>query len=151
MSFPSLSAAIVMVATILVAFDRPGGHSLQVYLDDRLVLEQYVTSSTEAPMLRLDPAKSYKKIDVRYNECGRTVTGRKLIIKDSRDNMLKAWSFEGSAAGLKDAMTCEIKDIVALKQAGSNVLKLYYSSNDFPHGQLVANLVIGDETKASLN
>jgi hypothetical protein len=149
MRFPLAPAMVITVAIALFAFDRPGAHSLQVYLDDRLVLEQYVTSSFEAPQLRLDPAKGQKKLDVRYNECGRAVTGRALTIKDEAGKVLRVWEYDGSV-GYRDGMTCEVKDLIALKQPGSNLLKLYYSSKEFSQGQHVANLVIGGEVKASL-
>jgi len=64
---------------------------------------------------------------------------------------LKEWHFEGSSSGYKEAMTCNVRDILALKQKGSNSLKLYYSSAEFRDGQQVARLVISGEPKTALN
>jgi hypothetical protein len=87
---------------------------------------------------------------VKYSECGRTVTGRKITVKDDKDKVLKQWKFEGSSTGFQESMTCQVKDLLDLKQKGSNTLKLYYSSNDFPEGQQIASLLLtGNATTAS--
>ena len=141
----------VAICTMLFAFTRPmGAHSVQVYLDKKLVIDQYVDYKKDAPKVKLAATDNYKQLIVKYDECGRTVTGRKLTLKDEHNKVLKAWQFKGSANGFGQPMECQFKDIMALKQKGSNTLKLYYSSNDFPEGQHVASLVIGaDRATAS--
>jgi hypothetical protein len=140
----------VTLCTALFSFNlRPGAHSFQVYLDSKLMLEQYVNAKNEVPKLAIDQSAS--KLVVKYNECGRTVSGRTITIKDDKNKILKAWNFEGETSGYKDGMVCKVKDIFALKENGSNTLKVYYSSKDFPEGQLVVTLVLNGETKASLN
>ena len=137
---------------LLLSFSfKPGAHSFQVYLDNKLVLDRYVNSKMEAPIIGLNPAENYSQLIVKYNECGRTVTGRMISIKDDKDKILKEWQFEGSSAGYKGSMTCKVKDILALKQKGSNTLKLFYSSNEFRDGQQVARLVISSEPNTALN
>jgi hypothetical protein len=147
---------VLVVLTVLCAVmssfaPLPGAHNFQVYLDDKLVIDQYAKhGSTGAPNVIVDPAENHKQLVVKYNECGRTVSGRAIIIKDSDDKVLKEFKFEGSASGLKDAMTCSVKDILALKQASGNKLKMVYSSIDFPEGQQVATIVIGPGTNTAL-
>ena len=128
----------------------PGAHSFQVYLDNKLMLEQYVSSKTQVPKLWIDPASSARQLSVRYNECGRTVSGRRLAIHDDKGKVLKEWQYEGTTSGFKDAMTCPVKDILSLKPEAGHPLELYYSSNDFSQGQLVVHLMIGTEPRASL-
>jgi hypothetical protein len=140
---------VTLCGALLSFTMRPGAHSFQVYLDNKLVLEQYVNSKNEIPKLPIDQSAS--QLVVKYNECGRTVSGRSITIKDDKNKILKAWNFEGETSGYKDGMSCKVKDIFALKQNGSNTLKLYYASKDFPEGQLVTTLVLNGETKASLN
>lgn len=128
-----------------------GAHNFQVSLDGKVVIDQYVDSKSIAPTLTLNPADHHSQLTVKYNECGRTVTGRTITVKDEKNQVLKDWRFEGEASGYKDPMTCAVKDIIALKQKGSNNLKLYYSSKEFPEGQQVATLVVGGDAKAALN
>ncbi len=142
----------VALCSILLSFSStPGAHNFQVYLDSKQVVDQYVNSKMAAPKLLLDPAENYSQLIVKYSECGRTVTGRTITIKDDKNKVLKDWRFEGAASGYKESMACSVKDITALKQKKSNTLKLYYSSNEFPEGQQIAYLVIGGEATTALN
>lgn len=147
------SLVVVVLCAILFSFSAApgsGAHSVKVYLDSKLMADQYLDfHKTDAPKLILDPAEKYNQLIVKYSECGRTVTGRKLTLKDDNNKVLKDWRFEGSAAGFNESMTCQVKDIVAMKPKGSNTLKLYYSSNDFPEGQQVVYLVIGDKSSTA--
>ena len=139
------------VSAMLFSFSAiTGAHSVQVYLDNKLEIDHYVDSKMQAPSLLLDPAKNYREVIVKYSECGRTVTGRTITIKDANDKVMKEWRFEGASSGFKDPMVCQVKDITALKQKGSNTVKLYYSSNEFPEGQQIASLVLGGEATTAL-
>jgi hypothetical protein len=118
-----------------------GAHSFAIQLDDRQVAEQYVSRDMKLPKIVIEPAED-RELIVKYSECGRTVSGRKITAKDNSDKVLKEWKFDGSTSGFKDPMTLAVKDLVALKQAANNTLKLYYSSNEYPEGQQIASLVI---------
>jgi hypothetical protein len=142
----------VILCSILFSFSTrmAGAHSFQVYLDNKLMIDQYVNSKMNAPTLLVNPAENYSQLIVKYNECGRTVTGRTITIKDGNNKVLKDWRFEGVSTGYENPMAFQIKDITALKQKGSNTFRLYYSSKEFPEGQQIANLVIGGEAKTAL-
>ena len=142
----------VTLCALLLSFSiRPGAHRFQVYLDSKLLIDQYANSKMDAPKLLLDPAGNYSQLIVKYSECGRTVTDRMITIKDNHNKVLKEWRFDGVTSGYKESMACQVKDITALLPKGSNTLKLYYSSKEFPEGQQIAYLVIGSEMKAALN
>ena len=137
----------VALCAVLFSFSPlPGAHSVQVYLDSKLVLERYINFKSDAPNLTLDPAEKYSQLIVKYNECGRTVTGRALTLKDDHNIVLKDWRYEGSSTGYSESMSCPVKDVIALKPKGSNTLKLYYSSKEFPEGHQIAYLVISGNT-----
>ena len=143
--------AVVALCSVLFSFSTIiGAHNVQVFLDDKMVIDHYVDSRSIAPTLNLDPAENYNQLIVKYSECGRTVTGRTITVKDDKDQVLKDWHFEGSTSGFKDPMTVSVKEISTLKPKGSNTLKLYYSSREFPEGLQVAKLVIGGEAKTAL-
>jgi hypothetical protein len=136
------------LCTIASGFSPFGAHAVKVYLDDKLVADQYLNFKGNNPTITLDPAAKYDKLIVKYSECGRTVTDRKITAKDDNNKVLKEWQFPGSSTGFEGAMECSVKEIVALKQK-SNSLKLYYSSHDFPEGQPFLALTIGNTTTAS--
>jgi hypothetical protein len=146
-SWTNTLLAIALV-TIVSGFSPFGAHAVKVYLDDKLVVDQYLNFKGNNPTLALDPAAKYDKLIVKYNECGRTVSERKITAKDNSNNILKEWQFLGSSTGFEGSMECSVKDIIALKSK-SNTVKLFYSSNDFPEGQPFLALTIGNTTTAS--
>lgn len=143
----ALAGAVVSILLLSFSNVRIGAHSFQVYLDDKPLLDQFIDSRTKVPNVKVDPAKKYNQLTIKYNECGRTVTGRAITIKNDENKVLKEWHFEGAATGYKDPMVCSWKDIMTLTQKGSHTLKLYYSSKDFPEGQQLAYLIFSDDTK----
>jgi len=126
-----------------------GAHSFQVYLDDKKILDQYVMENMEVPTVQVDAGRNSRQLIIKYSECGRTVTGRMITIKDDKEMALKNWRFEGETSGYKDPMVCEVKDIIALKQKGNSTFKVYYSSKEFPEGQQITSLVIGGEVNTA--
>lgn len=141
--------AVALFTTLSSFSHLTGAHSVQVYFDGKLMLEQYINTESQAPRLMLNPAEKYSQLIVKYNECGRTVTGRTLTLKDGNDKVLKDWHFDGASTGYRESMTCSVKEVLALKPKGSETLKLFYSSKDFPQGQQIAYLVISDVNTAS--
>lgn len=149
-----LRAIMVLGAlcAVLSAFaPMPGAHSFQVYLDDKVVADQYVDSKSIIPKIAIDPAENHKQLILKYNECGRTVSGRAITIKDLSGKVLREWKFDGTSKGFEKPMSCRISDIVALKPENGNAIKLYYSSADFPAGQQVATLVRGPGANTAAN
>lgn len=137
----------VALCAILISFaPMPGAHSVQIYLDSKLVIDQYINFKSDAPKLTLDPTEKYSQLIVKYSECGRTVTGRMLTLKDDHNKVLKDWHYGGASTGFSESMSCSVKDIIALKPKGSNTLKLSYSSKDFQEGYPIAYLVISGNT-----
>lgn len=139
---PKMLVLLAFIAT-LSGFAPMGAHSFLIQLDDKTVSEQYVINTTTIPKVVLDPAENHKQLTVKYNECGRTVSGRVISVKDGNNTVVKQWKFEGTTSGYKDAMTVGVKDILALKKNSSNTLNMYYASAEFPAGQHIATIVIG--------
>ncbi|HZY82713.1 MAG TPA: hypothetical protein VFE50_24485 [Cyclobacteriaceae bacterium] len=128
------SLFLLALCAVLSSFASPfGAHSFQVYLDDKLVAEQYVRPGL-VPKITVD---GQSQLVVKYNECNKPCSARVLTIKDEKDKVLKEWKFEGNTVGFEDPMTCSLKEIAAFKQKN---VKLYYSSAQFAQGQLVATL-----------
>ncbi len=133
---------LTALCAMFSAFSPFGGHSFQVYLDNEIISEQYVHKDLSIPKITLDPSRNQSQLIVKYNECGRTVSGRKIYLKDGNGSLLKEWKFEGTTSGYKDAMTCSVKDVIAALKRSNSPAGLYYSSNDFEQGQQVATLVL---------
>jgi hypothetical protein len=149
MSFSWRSTLLgIVLCTIASGFSPFGAHAVKVYLDDKLVADQYLDFKGNNPTLTLNPSAKYEKLIVKYNECGRTVSDRKITAKDMNNKILKEWEFPGSSTGFEGSMECSVKDIIALTQK-SHTVKLFYSSRDFPEGQPFLALLIDNATTAS--
>lgn len=134
---------LVMMCTGLLSFlTAPGGDKYEIYLNNKLVLEQYVSLRTPGKYLTLHQANYNDRIDIMYSHCGTIGKDRTIVLKDGQNKILKKWTFEnGSGAN----MSWKVSDIMDLQKGREKaVLKLYYSSRELPEGRLLAAVVQGN-------
>jgi hypothetical protein len=139
--------AILFVAftVILSSFSpAPGGDKYEIYINNKLILEQFVSHSTSAKVLTLFPGNYNNKVDVRYSHCGVAGKDRSLLVKDGQNKVVKKWEFADG-----DAMSMKAKDIMDLKKK-SQTLQLFYSSKELPQGKLLASVVMASSNYASV-
>ncbi len=122
----------------------PGSDSFEVYINNKLVLEQYVYNRKATPPLLLDEAGT-EQIDVFYSHCGITGTSRKITLKDEQNKILKEWRFPDVDAHVKNAMSCNAKDIAAFKK-GHQSLNLFYSAKEIQKEIMLAPIQWSDKT-----
>lgn len=146
------SLVLAGLCAMLFSFSvNPGGDSFSIYLDNTLMLEQYVSRNAVTKTLPLNENSGGDLLKVYYSHCGKIGKGRELTIRDAQNKTLKTWNFPDVAEGVSSGMNCRVKDIVALQKAGkSTVLNLVYSSKELPDGRLLATIVTGNNDKASL-
>jgi hypothetical protein len=139
------TVVIAVFSLSLISFSpRPGAHSFQVFVDNKLVVERYASADMKPLTITIPSPDS--RIDVHYSECGRLVSGRKLTIKDENGRVLKTWDFAGTASGLEEAMTLRAKDLATFDGYRGVGLKVVYSSNDFQEGIHVFTVASGSAT-----
>lgn len=132
---------------ILFSFSgKKGGDSFQIYVDGKLIVEQFVHASKGVQNLQLSQISSKEKIEVYYSHCGKVGKSRAISIKSADNKTLKEWKFADTEK--KTFMTCQIKEILALQKSKSSKLNLYYSSKELPDGRLLA-VINGSETKTA--
>ncbi len=117
-----------------------GGEGFEVYLNDKLVLQQYGKDINTVKNLQLDQSASNGQLAIRYYHCGRPGKSRIVTIKDEQNVVLKEWKF-GDAKDASAKVSCSVKDIVTLPKinAGKKV-NLYYAASELPNGRLLATL-----------
>lgn len=124
--------------TVLFSFSSmPGGEGFEVFLNNKVVLQQFGTNMNTIKTLNLDQASASDELSIIYHHCGQMGKNRVVTIKDGQNNTLKKWSFKDEG----NRMTCKVKDILNL-QKGNTVLKLYYSSSELPEGRQLALLSV---------
>ena len=146
-------ASLIMLCTVLFSFTFKtaetifGGEGFEVYLNNKLILQQYGKDLTTAKMIKFDQSASNGELSIKYYHCGQVGKNRVVTIKDEQNVVLKQWKFGDT----KDSkLCCSMKDIFALPKLkeGKNV-NLYYSSAELPNGRLLAILNVVNKNSAA--
>jgi hypothetical protein len=149
---------VVMRSLMLVAFcaalfsfsEKKGGDSFTIHLNNKLLLQQFVLREEGVKTLALNESAANETLSIAYSHCGKVGSDRSISARDLRDKILKEWHFVDVKEGVASAMTCRVKDILALqKSAFGNKVNLVYSSKELPQGRTLATLIASD-AKASL-
>ena len=120
-----------------------GGDSYQIYLNNKLILKQYVTRPLNIKSLQLDKANSNDQLVIFYSHCGQTGKGRSIAIKDDNGKILKEWKF-ANATGSNESMVIPAKELLQL--AKNNIkthLTLYYTAQELPKGRMLTSVDLG--------
>ena len=141
---------ILALAAMLFSFsNKVGGEGFEIYLNNKVVLQQFGNEMKVVKTLRLDQSNENDELSVRYHHCGKVGKNRVITIKDGNDNVLKQWKFS-DASSAAASMTCKVKDILALQKGKDKTIKLYYSSTELPQGRQLASIVAGTKAVAKL-
>lgn len=146
-----ITILLAICSTALLAFSpAPGGDKFEIFLNNKLVMEQYISQTTSAKFLTLDQRHYNDKIDVYYSHCGKTGTGRTITLTDGQNKVIKKWGF-ANATGSNKAMSWKVKEIMDLQKGKDRAtLRLVYFSRELPAGRLLASVVTGHSQYASL-
>jgi hypothetical protein len=139
----------IAVSAILFSFlGDIGTDSYKVYLNDKLVLQQYVMrQAATIPTLPLEGAEAADELRIYYNHCGKIGTSRKISLTSDADKKKKDWSF-ADVNGTDTGMSFQVKDILSLGKANDKV-KIIYTSNEIPDGIPLAFVATKDRKTAS--
>lgn len=143
-SFVAKPLMLLALFALLSSFSGSwGGDSYQVYVNNRLVLEQFVHNQKGVKTIALSQAGASDQVSVYYSHCGKTGRARNISLRDGKNNILKEWKFEDAGAnGSKAAMNCRAKEILDVKKtSGADRLNLYYSSKELPEGKLLVYII----------
>ena len=132
----------VLGLTTLLSPVFAGGDSYRIYLNHKLILQQYVGRPLDLESLPLSAANSNDKLVVYYNHCGEIGKGRAISIRDEKGVVLKEWKFANSTSTDPTAdagMIIPVKEILEL-QAKNPGLSMYYSAQQLPAGRLLTKV-----------
>ena len=125
-----------------------GGEGFEVYLNDKLILQQYGKDIDIVKNIQLDQTASNGQLAIRYYHCGRPGKSRVVTIKDEQNIVLKEWKF-GDAKDASAKVSCNVKDILTLpKIKAGKKLNLYYAASEMPKGRLLATLTTVNKAAA---
>ena len=139
-------ASLVLLCIVLFSFTLKtaetifGGEGFEVYLNNKLVLQQFGKSMDVVKTVQLDQSTGNGELAIRYFHCGQPGKSRTVTIRDEQNVVLKQWKF-GDTKDASAKLCCNVKDILALpKLKTGKKVNLYYSSAELPNGRLLAVL-----------
>ena len=126
-----------------------GGEGFEVYLNNKLVLQQFGDKMDNVKSIQLDQSASNGQLAIRYFHCGQPGKNRVVTIKDEQNVVLKEWRF-GDTKDAAAKLCCNVKDILSLPKikAGKKV-NLFYTSSQLPKGRLLAVLTTANKNNAA--
>lgn len=138
--------ALFILSTVLFSFTKKaatsvfGGEGFEIYLNNKLVLQQFGSKMNDVKSIHLDQSDGNGQLAIRYFHCGTPGKNRVVTIKDEANTVLKEWRF-GDTKTVEAKLCCNVKDILALpKLKSGNKVKLYYTSAELPGGRMLAVL-----------
>lgn len=133
---------LVAASTFIYSFVAPtGGEGFEIYLDNKLVLQQFNQEMKLKKNIQLTANHRNSELKVKYYHCGMAGKSRTLELKNADQKIVKRWQFDNSE-GKNFAITVAVKDILSSQEkAGDGNIYLYYSSKEAPQGRLLAGIV----------
>jgi len=139
-AFIGLFTLIALSFTAFGFTSKFGLDGYEIYLNNKLILKQYVNQPVSLRVLQLDKAHEGDELRIKYNHCQTKGpgTGRSITLKDEKGNTLKKWDFADAS---DFAMTVPVKELLQLEKKNNNhELSLHYTSKERPNGEMLAML-----------
>ncbi|MBL0131470.1 MAG: hypothetical protein IPP43_10380 [Chitinophagaceae bacterium] len=137
----SKTMMLLCLSTMVFSYTtKPGGEGFEIYLNNKVVIQQYGNEMNTVKSLPLNLQASNDELTIKYHHCGNIGKNRVITIKDQQNNVLKEFRYVDATSGVS-AMLVRVKDLTVLKKGNSSLLKLYYSSSELPKGRMLASLM----------
>jgi hypothetical protein len=135
---------LLAASSFIYSFVSPtGGEGFEIYLDNKLVLQQFNQEMKHTKNIQLTASDRNSELKVKFYHCGMAGKSRTLELKNADQKTVKQWQFDNSE-GKNFAITVAVKDILSFQEkAGKSNIYLYYSSKEAPQGRLLAGIVQG--------
>lgn len=124
---------------------KAGLDSYEIYLNEKLILKQYVNEPLKLASLQLTHLNNNDRLVINYSQCNmpdKIGKGRSISVKNSKGKTLKQWKFT-NASGTRASMVIPVKDLLALNiQSTEDELSLFYAAEGRPEGQMLAHFQV---------
>jgi hypothetical protein len=87
-------AVVLVLSTVLFSFTtHRGGDVVQIYLNGRQVHQTFVHANQSAEMFTLSALGNSDQVAVFYSHCGKPGTGRTLLFRNEKNEVVKTLSY----------------------------------------------------------
>lgn len=143
----SKAMVLMIVCISLLSFSpKPGGEGFEIYLNNKMVLQQYGTAMHEIKHLSLDQTDNNAQLIIKYYHCGKVAKNRIVTIRDQQNRSLKEFHFADAATPMA-AMAVNVSDIINLKKGKGSQLNIYYASSELSKERLLTSIITGANTR----
>ena len=137
---------LALFATLTSFSGNWGGDSYQVYVNGKLVMDQYVHGQKGVKTIALQQANANDQVSIVYSHCGAAGKSRTISLRDGSNKVLRQWTFDDAGTGtngVKSAMmSCKAIEILNVKKtSGLDRVNLFYTSKELPEGKLLAYII----------
>ena len=130
-----LGGLLILSASFMLQGHSKGGDHYRIFLNNKMVLEQFVLNRSTDPTLSLTGANENDRMIVHYSHCGKAGSARTIRIKNNKGEILKEWKFPDTR---QTGMQLTVKEIKSLTRDGS--ISLYYASKELNAGMQLTKL-----------
>ncbi|MFT3705301.1 MAG: hypothetical protein QM802_23235 [Agriterribacter sp.] len=134
---------LVTIGFIALSFTTKFGlDSFEIYLNDKVVLKQYINQPLSLRTLQLSEVNKNDQLRIVYRHCTNKGSGtdRIIVLKNEKGQELKKWDFK-DANGSDVSMTIAVKELLSLESANSqHQLSLYYSARELQKSEMLSAL-----------
>ena len=121
---------------------KAGLDSYEIYLNEKLILKQYVNEPLKLASLQLSEANINDRVVINYSQCNmpdKIGKDRSISVKDANGKTVKLWKF-ANAVGSRVGMVIPVKELLALNNlALGKDLTFFYTAEGLPQGQILAH------------
>jgi hypothetical protein len=141
-AFLKIFTLMILCFTAFSFTTKLGLDRYEIYLNNKLVLQQSVNQPVNLRVLPLARAKAGDELRITYRHCHspESGTGRSITLKDEEGNTLKTWTF-ADVTGSDVSMVIAVKELLQLeKNSTHHPLSLHYTARELSKGETLAFL-----------
>jgi hypothetical protein len=144
---PAKISCFLLISFFCQSFSGPsGGDYYKVFLNNKLITEQFLTRAVSIRTLSLTASNSNDRLTVYYSHCGTSGKERTVSVRNHSGNVLKEWKFADSKNMELQLLVKDILNVSGKKGA----LLLYYASKEIPSGKQLLTIDLSNKSIAKL-
>jgi hypothetical protein len=132
-------ALVTLCLLGLTSTAKVGLDAYEIYLNDQLILKQYVNQPLDLRKLQLEKADVNDQLRIYYTHChiDGAGTGRSIAVKDQKGHVLRQWEFMDVADSRTSAvMVIPVKELLQLEKSHAHhELTLHYTAKELFEGE----------------
>lgn len=135
--------SLVILVILTFSFSTKFGlDSFEIYLNNKMMLQQTVNQPVNLRVLQLSDANESDELKIIYRHCTKKGAGtnRTITLKDEKGILVKKWEF-ANTAGSDLSMHIAVKELSAFEKASNGKeLSLYYTAQELPAGAMLSTI-----------